>query len=181
MQYSFKFLLGLHNSNLYFHIENLMLFIFIYFIYFMPKISPLKLMQISMTHEEKKSGKVLYHSCLMKKNIPMHKQNNRDPVIILHGLLGSSRNFQTWAKLLYDKLDGEHDIICMDLRNHGRSSLHGGLKMDYKMMANDILTTIKRLGIERAHIIGHSMGGKVVSLIILCFPIYYSFRLQQLH
>jgi predicted alpha/beta-fold hydrolase len=62
------------------------------------------------------------------------------PVILLHGLLGSSRSLQSFAKLLHFKLEGKHDVISFDLRNHGQtSSLYGPLPMNYRIMAEDVI------------------------------------------
>lgn len=65
----------------------------------------------------------LHHSCLLStrsKNldfdVQLEKTNAKESIVILHGLLGSSKNFQSWSKLLSLKLDGEYDIVCMDLR-----------------------------------------------------------------
>lgn len=89
------------------------------------------------------------------------------PIVILHGLLGSSRNFQTWARILRDKLNGEHDIVCMDLRNHGKSATYGSLPIDYETMAQDVAITLDLLKIKSCHLIGHSMGGKVGATFVL--------------
>lgn len=140
------------------------------------------------------SYKILSHTKLSSKHSrpsgnEVHDDSDRETVIILHGLLGSSRNFNTWANLLHDKLDYNFDIVCCDLRNHGRSSSLGSLDMDYRLMASDVLNTMNSLGIKKAHIIGHSMGGKVAAAAALeynhlkCFssvtmmdisPIHYS-------
>jgi len=78
------------------------------------------------------------------------------PLVVLHGLLGSSDNWQslglTWAKT--------RPVILMDQRNHGRSAHqpnHG-----YPDMVMDLLDTLDHLAVDRADLLGHSMGGKTV-------------------
>ncbi|MDR9440064.1 MAG: alpha/beta fold hydrolase, partial [Halomonas sp.] len=53
-----------------------------------------------------------------------------------------------------------HRVIAVDLRNHGRSPHVAG--MGYAAMAEDLLALLDRLGVAKAHLLGHSMGGKVV-------------------
>lgn len=144
------------------------------------------------------SYKILSYSKLLSKHssspiedsIKHGNDHDRETVIILHGLLGSSRNLKSWANLLHEKLNYNFDIICCDLRNHGKSSSTlGSLDMNYNLMASDVLGTMNSLGIKKAHIIGHSMGGKVAAAAALqytrlkCFssvtmmdisPIHYS-------
>lgn len=86
------------------------------------------------------------------------------PIIVLHGLLGSSKNFQGWTKLLSAKIGKDRDIFAMDLRNHGHSSSQGMFPdMSYHAMAEDVAETLNNLGISTCHVIGHSMGGKVAA------------------
>ncbi|MEY3416734.1 MAG: hypothetical protein RL060_845, partial [Bacteroidota bacterium] len=77
------------------------------------------------------------------------------PVIILHGLMGSSDNWLTVSKPLSE----QYKIYLVDQRNHGRSPWDD--TMNYDVMANDLWTFIKQHHIEKPIIIGHSMGGKV--------------------
>lgn len=84
------------------------------------------------------------------------------PVVILHGLLGSSKNFQSWAKLLQAKLSHPTHMILLDLRNHGLSPHHQD--MSYEAMADDVLATVSKLGVSTCHLVGHSMGGKVAAM-----------------
>ena len=78
------------------------------------------------------------------------------PLVILHGLLGSSDNWQSlglrWAS--------ERPVILVDQRNHGRSPHHPS--HGYQDMVIDLLDTLDDLGIDRADLLGHSMGGKTV-------------------
>lgn len=90
------------------------------------------------------------------------------PVIILHGLFGSQRNWHPIAKSLSD----EHLVYSLDLRNHGQSP-HSEL-MDYPHMAEDVLDFIQQ---KFAHtvttpvtIIAHSMGGKAAMWLALSHP-----------
>lgn len=76
------------------------------------------------------------------------------PLVVLHGLLGSSDNWQTlglqWA--------AHRPVILVDQRNHGRSPHHPS--HGYPDMVIDLLDTLDLLGVPRADILGHSMGGK---------------------
>lgn len=77
------------------------------------------------------------------------------PLVILHGLLGSSRNWQTLAR----DLAAHHEVFALDLRNHGDSP-HDHL-MDFEVMAEDLRAWLDRRAIAKVNLLGHSLGGKL--------------------
>lgn len=83
----------------------------------------------------------------------------RPPVVILHGLLGSKRNFGTFAARLARNLANARRVIAVDLRCHGDS--FGDDRMDYAAMASDVFATLDAAGVRTCALLGHSMGGKV--------------------
>jgi esterase len=86
------------------------------------------------------------------------------PLIILHGFLASSRNWRTIAKRLSEK----YHVLVLDMRNHGVSP-HAE-HMDYPVMAHDILWFMDKMGLQKAHFLGHSMGGKIAMWLALHYP-----------
>lgn len=86
------------------------------------------------------------------------------PLILLHGLFGSLENLGGIARRLQD----EWQIHALDQRNHG-SSPHTDT-MDYPAMAADVIAYLDRQGINKARILGHSMGGKVAMQVALQAP-----------
>lgn len=112
---------------------------------------------------------VLHHHHLPSANI-------KEPIVVLHGLLGSSRNLMSWAKILHNKLNNQHDIYLLDLRNHGQSTKLGPLLMEYNLMAGDVIATLDALSIKSFHMVGHSLGGKVAGATSL----KYSDRVKSL-
>jgi esterase len=76
------------------------------------------------------------------------------PLIILHGLYGSGDNWLTIAHALA----GICEVILVDQRNHG-SSPHSEV-LNYKVLAEDLGNLMDDLGLQKATILGHSMGGK---------------------
>lgn len=76
-------------------------------------------------------------------------------LIVIHGLLGSSRNWQAAAK----DLSADFHVFCLDMRNHGQSP-HAE-PHSFEAMADDVLQWMDEHGVAMASIIGHSMGGKV--------------------
>lgn len=86
-------------------------------------------------------------------------------VINLHGLFGSHLMFHRLNRRLIDDL--QCDVVCVDLRNHGKSPK--ALPMDYLTMTHDVIRLIKsRFPSEsRIDLVGFSMGGKIAMLASL--------------
>lgn len=86
------------------------------------------------------------------------------PLIILHGLFGSARNWQGIARQLADR----YTVYTLDLRNHG-SSPHAD-EMSYPSMAMDVLAFMALNKLDDAVVLGHSMGGKVAMQFASSWP-----------
>jgi esterase len=86
------------------------------------------------------------------------------PLVILHGLFGSSDN---WGGIA-PELAGQFHIFALDLRNHGQSP-HSD-EMTYPVMARDVVEFLDGQGLQSAAVLGHSMGGKVAMQLALDFP-----------
>lgn len=84
------------------------------------------------------------------------------PLIILHGLLGAGGNWHTLSRQVFSK---QWSVLAVDLRNHGQSP-HDP-QMDYHTMAGDVHQLIRSEGMASAHVLGHSMGGKVAMQLAL--------------
>jgi pimeloyl-ACP methyl ester carboxylesterase len=87
-----------------------------------------------------------------------------EPLLILHGLFGSKRNWMSLAK----PLSAFARVIAIDLRNHGDSG-HAAT-MSYAEMAGDVLRLADQLKLDTVNIAGHSMGGKVAMMFALDHP-----------
>lgn len=85
------------------------------------------------------------------------------PVVILHGLLGSARNWTTIGK----RLGETYRVFALDLRNHGSSPWNDA--MSYDDMAEDVRALIEERALEPATVIGHSMGGKTAMWLALLY------------
>lgn len=87
------------------------------------------------------------------------------PIVLIHGMVNSSRHWEAVAT----RLARSHHVIAPDLIGHGGSATPRG---DYSLGAHaasirDLLTT---LGVERATIVGHSLGGGVAMQFFYQFP-----------
>lgn len=87
----------------------------------------------------------------------------RPPILIVHGLFGSGRNWGVIARRLAES----RRVVTVDLRNHG-DSFHAE-SQSYDEMAEDLDATIDRIG-GTADVIGHSMGGKAAMTLALATP-----------
>jgi pimeloyl-ACP methyl ester carboxylesterase len=86
------------------------------------------------------------------------------PVIILHGVFGTSDNWQTFGKQLAE----QYQVFLPDQRNHGLSP-HSD-EFDYQVMAEDLLEFINSHQLKDVIILGHSMGGKVAMFFATKYP-----------
>ena len=78
-----------------------------------------------------------------------------EPVVILHGLMGSCENWRGVRAALADR----YRVVCLDLPNHGRSP-HVA-RFDLRSIGDDVAETLDAAGVGQAVVIGHSLGGKV--------------------
>jgi esterase len=92
------------------------------------------------------------------------KYGNGPPLIILHGLYGSSDNWVTIAK----KLEGCFTVYLPDQRNHGRSPHHD--IHTYDALKEDIHELATDLNLKKFFLAGHSMGGKTAIAFALKWP-----------
>jgi esterase len=95
--------------------------------------------------------------------LPLHHRElggaGEPPIVLLHGLLGSSRNWQTVGR----ELATGRRVLALDLRNHGLSP-HAD-DVSYAAMASDVAAWLDQQGFPAAELVGHSMGGKVAMLL----------------
>lgn len=90
------------------------------------------------------------------------------PIIILHGLFGSSDNWLTLGKILAET----HRVYMLDARNHGQSPRSE--IFDYNSMAADLKEFMDDYSIINPILIGHSMGGKTVMQFAMNYPDSFS-------
>lgn len=86
------------------------------------------------------------------------------PLIILHGLYGSSDNWVTIGR----KLSEVFSVYLIDQRNHGKSP-HSDVH-NYDALSDDLHEFFNFHSISTAHIIGHSMGGKASLFFAKKYP-----------
>jgi len=120
------------------------------------------------------------------------KAGQGKPLIILHGLFGSSDNWFSLSKVFAT----QYEVYLVDQRNHGQSP-HTD-EFNYKLLTEDLAAFITTHKIERPHIIGHSMGGKtamnyavkypsmldrliVVDIMPKSYPVHHDHILDGLH
>ncbi len=97
-------------------------------------------------------------------NYVEYGDSNLPAIIILHGFLGSSKNWTTISKIISTSVR----VIAVDLRNHGDSFHHD--KPHYEDMTEDVLDLTQTLKIDKFTLMGHSMGGKVAMKFACLYP-----------
>lgn len=86
------------------------------------------------------------------------------PMIILHGLFGSGDNWVSISK----RFSEYYKVIVVDQRNHGHSPWSD--EMNYDHLSQDLKELCDDLKIDKAIVLGHSMGGKTALKFNNSFP-----------
>jgi pimeloyl-ACP methyl ester carboxylesterase len=94
-----------------------------------------------------------------------HMAGSGPPVVLIHGMVNSSRHWRSVALALADR----YTVIAPDLIGHGDSATPRG---DYSLGAHatSIRDLLAVLGVDRATIVGHSLGGGVAMQFFYQFP-----------
>jgi pimeloyl-ACP methyl ester carboxylesterase len=89
---------------------------------------------------------------------------SKDTLVFVHGFTGSKLDFQDQLSWFAD----DHRVLAYDQRGHGESSNIGPYNL-YSLAA-DLMGFLNAMGIDKCHILGHSLGGMVVLRALLAEP-----------
>ncbi len=78
-------------------------------------------------------------------------------VLLVHGI---TENSDFWKPII-ERLESSGRVVWMDLRGHGKSG--NAANYDLASMASDVAAVVEAAGLDRPHLVGHSLGGIVVS------------------
>jgi len=94
-------------------------------------------------------------------------ENSKEWVVFVHGAGGSSAVWHKQVKPFSEKFN----VLLVDLRGHGQSKLKTeSKKYSFKMIANDVLETLKAHSIETAHFVGVSLGSIIIKQVYSLQP-----------
>jgi len=88
------------------------------------------------------------------------------PLVLLHGALMTIET--NWSTSL-GELARSNKVIAVELQGHGRTADRDGA-LSYETMADDVAGLLDKLGIEKASVMGYSMGGNVALQLALRHP-----------
>lgn len=88
-----------------------------------------------------------------------------DAVMLVHGITESAGSWEP----IVERLERSHRVITLDLRGHGASG--SAPSYDLGGMASDVIAVATAAAVDRPHIVGHSLGGTVVSAVGAVFPV----------
>jgi pimeloyl-ACP methyl ester carboxylesterase len=89
------------------------------------------------------------------------------PLLALHGWLDNAGSFDRLAPLLC----GKFHIVAIDFPGHGRSDWRPpGAWYHYIDYVSDVVAAVDSFGWKRFHLLGHSLGGTVASVVAACRP-----------
>lgn len=94
-----------------------------------------------------------------------------DPILLIHGF--ASSHIVNWVSPGWVKTltEAGYRVVALDNRGHGQSSkAYDPAAYTPTKMASDAVALLDRLGIERAHVMGYSMGARVSAFMALEYP-----------
>ncbi len=105
---------------------------------------------------------------IMAGPTPVHvcdSEQGEKCVVLLHGYLESMLVWDEFVPLLYKEVR----VITLDLPGHGVSIVSGEIHT-MEFLADTVADTLKKLGVERCTLVGHSMGGYVAAAFCEKYP-----------
>ena len=93
------------------------------------------------------------------------QEKSGTPLLVFHGLFGMLDNWGSFGKEMGELFP----VHLIDLRNHGKS-FHSK-EMSHDDLAHDITHYMEHYGIEKANLLGHSLGGKAVMQFAIKYPL----------
>jgi pimeloyl-ACP methyl ester carboxylesterase len=92
------------------------------------------------------------------------------PVVLIHGFTGSYARHWEAPGVMEALSNAGYRVIAMDCRGHGQSGKPHEPGQYGLEMVRDVVRLLDRLKIDRAHIVGYSMGGAIASQLLVNYP-----------
>ena len=92
-----------------------------------------------------------------------------EPIVLIHGFTASIQA-QWGLPGIVSKLKNDHQVIALDNRGHGKSDKPHDPKQYGPEMVNDVLRLMDHLKLDKAHIVGYSMGGFMTNYLLMTHP-----------
>src|SRR6056297_382561 len=89
-----------------------------------------------------------------------------EPLLLLMGLGGTMEN---WPQTIIDMLSYEYQVILMDNRGMGYST-DTDQPFTYEMLSEDVIAFMDAIHLEKAHMLGYSMGTVFIQYIFMYYP-----------
>ena len=96
------------------------------------------------------------------------EEGTGDPVVLVHGFLGSVESYVRLG--VFGELAKRYRVIALDLRGHGKSGKPHDAREYEREMGLDIVRLLDHLAIDRAHVIGYSLGALIVAQLATTSP-----------
>ncbi len=109
--------------------------------------------------------------CFNSNGVKIHytSEGQGEPVVLVHGVAVNAD--LNWRRPGVTKaLAKDHRVIMLDVRGHGLSEKPHDSACYGQEMAEDVIRLMDHLGIEKAHVIGYSMGGFIVLKLATLHP-----------
>ncbi|HXY33449.1 MAG TPA: alpha/beta hydrolase [Planctomycetaceae bacterium] len=111
------------------------------------------------------------HGSFLSNGVKIHyiSEGEGEPVILIHGFAASAA--MNWVMPgVFDNLARHYHLIALDNRGHGRSGKPHEIEKYGPEMAEDIVRLLDHLHIQKAHIVGYSMGGFITAKLVVSHP-----------
>jgi pimeloyl-ACP methyl ester carboxylesterase len=111
------------------------------------------------------------HGAFLSDGVKIHylTAGEGEPVVLIHGFAANA--FANWIMPgVFDKLSKHYHVIAIDNRGHGTSGKPHEIDKYGVEMVDDVVRLLDHLKIQKAHIIGYSMGGFITGALVAMHP-----------
>ena len=89
-----------------------------------------------------------------------------DPIVFIHGYAATLETMIGVA----NALPADHRKVALDVRGFGRSTKFGDASKFGQEMVDDVVKLMDHLKLQRAHLVGHSMGALIAANVAARYP-----------